>query len=44
MSDLRDSHRFGYKPAVDRAIGMAITTMGPKVLLAAVPLQITGDE
>ncbi|XP_064631172.1 RRP12-like protein isoform X2 [Lineus longissimus] len=44
LCDLRDSHRFAYKPEVDRAIGMAVTKMGPKAILSAVPLQITGDE
>ena len=44
MSDLRDSMNFPYRGEVDQAVGAAVATMGPKVVLDAVPLQITGDE
>ncbi|XP_074641768.1 RRP12-like protein isoform X2 [Tubulanus polymorphus] len=44
MADLRDSFQFAYKGELDHAIGMAIQTMGPRVVLGAIPLQINGDE
>ena len=44
LADLRDSHNFPYKGELDHAVGMAIKSMGPRVVLAAIPLQITGDK
>ena len=44
MCDLRSTHHFPYTQELDKTVGMAIKTMGPKVVLDAVPLQITGDE
>jgi len=43
LADLRDSHRFPYKSLLDKAVGMAVQSMGPKLVLDAIPLQITGD-
>ncbi|XP_077992398.1 RRP12-like protein [Glandiceps talaboti] len=44
MADLRSTHQFPFIYDLDKAIGMAIRSMGPKLVLDAVPLQITGDE
>ncbi|XP_038070845.1 RRP12-like protein [Patiria miniata] len=44
MCDLRSTHHFPYVQELDRAVGMAVRTMGPRFVLGAVPLQITGDE
>ncbi|XP_033632668.1 RRP12-like protein [Asterias rubens] len=44
MCDLRTTHHFSYTQELDRAVGMAVRTMEPSFVLAAVPLQITGDE
>ncbi|XP_022106693.1 RRP12-like protein [Acanthaster planci] len=44
MCDLRSTHHFPYIQELDRTVGMAVRTMGPRFVLGAVPLQITGDE
>ena len=44
LADLRDSHRFPHIAELDRAIGMAVRTMGPQRVLEAIPLQITGEK
>jgi len=38
LADLRDYHGFGHKDLLDKAFGMAVRVMGPKVVLTAVPL------
>ena len=44
LADLRDSHRFSYKSELEYALGAAIRAMGPRVVLEAVPLGVTGLE
>lgn len=44
IADLRDSVRFPYKGELDHAVGCAVKTMGPKAVLSAIPLQITGQS
>ncbi|GAB0192129.1 RRP12-like protein [Grus japonensis] len=44
LCDLRLSPHFPYTTEVDRAVGAAVSTMGPEVLLEAVPLEIDGKE
>eukprot|EP00057_Strongylocentrotus_purpuratus_P028949 XP_011683423.1 PREDICTED: RRP12-like protein isoform X1 [Strongylocentrotus purpuratus] len=44
MCDLRGSQHFAYTQELDKAIGAAILAMGPRLVLQAVPLHITGDE
>ena len=44
ISDLRDGVQFPYKGEVDSAMGAAVKAMGPKHVLIAVPLQITGQR
>nr|CAG4643695.1 EOG090X00E0 [Lepidurus arcticus] len=44
LADLRVSPRFAYEAEVDFAVGKAVRVMGPKIVLRAIPLQITGHE
>ncbi|NXT73283.1 RRP12 protein, partial [Zapornia atra] len=44
LCDLRLSPHFPYTTEVDQAVGAAVSTMGPEVLLDAVPLEIDGKE
>ncbi|NXX38727.1 RRP12 protein, partial [Tricholaema leucomelas] len=44
LCDLRLSPHFPYTAQVDQAVGAAVSTMGPEVLLEAVPLGIDGKE
>lgn len=44
MCDLRGSQHFPYKQELDKAMGAAILAIGPRLVLQAVPLQITGEE
>ncbi|NXG58608.1 RRP12 protein, partial [Hemiprocne comata] len=44
LCDLRLSPHFPYTAQVDQAVGAAVSTMGPEVLLEAVPLEIDGKE
>ncbi|NXP55860.1 RRP12 protein, partial [Heliornis fulica] len=44
LCDLRLSPHFPYTAEVDQAVGAAVSTMGPEVLLDAVPLEINGKE
>lgn len=44
MVDLRESVNFAFKADVDAVVSKAISAMGPRALLEAVPLKITGNE
>ncbi|NXD28791.1 RRP12 protein, partial [Spelaeornis formosus] len=44
LCDLRLSPHFPYTAEVDQAVGAAVSTMGPEVLLEALPLEINGKE
>lgn len=44
LGELQDSYQFTFVNEVDHAIGRAIQSMGPKAVLKAIPLQITGHE
>ena len=44
MGDLRDTPHFSFKTEMDRAIGSAVKSMGPRTVLNAIPLEITGDK
>ncbi|KAG8435420.1 hypothetical protein GDO86_013382 [Hymenochirus boettgeri] len=44
LADLRSSAHFSYTAELDRAIGAAVESMGPEVVLKAIPLQIDGTE
>ena len=44
LANLRESDQFDYKKEADYAIGRAIATFGPRLVLTCVPLHITGDE
>jgi ribosomal RNA-processing protein 12 len=44
LANLRESEQFDYKKEADFAIGRAIQTYGPKLVIDCIPLHITGDE
>ncbi|XP_069140254.1 RRP12-like protein [Argopecten irradians] len=44
IASLRDSPRFAYKAELDHAFGCAVKYMGPRQVLQAVPLNITGEN
>ncbi|XP_040848313.1 RRP12-like protein isoform X3 [Ochotona curzoniae] len=44
LCDLRLSPHFPHMAALDQAVGAAVTSMGPEVVLEAVPLEIDGSE
>jgi hypothetical protein len=44
LANLRESEQFDYKKEADLAIGRAIITYGPRLIMDCVKLEITGDE
>ncbi|XP_028586368.2 RRP12-like protein [Podarcis muralis] len=44
LADLRGSPHFPHTVLLDQTLGAAVTTMGPEVVLQAVPLDIDGTE
>lgn len=44
LADLRSTPHFPFSGEVDLAVGAAVDSMGPEVVLGAVPLNITGVE
>uniref|UniRef100_A0A3Q3GXS2 Ribosomal RNA processing 12 homolog n=1 Tax=Kryptolebias marmoratus TaxID=37003 RepID=A0A3Q3GXS2_KRYMA len=44
LADLRSTPQFPYSGELDLAVGAAVESMGPEVVLAAVPLNITGID
>jgi hypothetical protein len=44
LANLRESEQFEYKKEADYAIGRAIQTFGPKLVINCIPLHITGEE
>uniref|UniRef100_A0A5F5PUI1 Ribosomal RNA processing 12 homolog n=1 Tax=Equus caballus TaxID=9796 RepID=A0A5F5PUI1_HORSE len=44
LGDLRLSPHFPHTAALDQAVGAAVASMGPEVVLEAVPLEIDGSE
>ncbi|KAF6111211.1 ribosomal RNA processing 12-like protein [Phyllostomus discolor] len=44
LCDLRLSPHFPHTAALDKAVGAAVASMGPEVVLQAVPLEIDGSE
>jgi ribosomal RNA-processing protein 12 len=42
LAELRDSYRFSNVNELEFAVGRAIRSMGPEVVLNAIPLQVTG--
>ncbi|KAG8523483.1 RRP12-like protein [Galemys pyrenaicus] len=44
LCDLRLSPHFPHAAALDQAVGAAVASMGPEVVLQAVPLEIDGSE
>ncbi|XP_034255302.1 RRP12-like protein [Thrips palmi] len=44
LGELQDSYQFTCVHEVDHALGKAVQFMGPKAVLKAIPLQVTGAE
>lgn len=44
LADLRTTPHFPFSGELDLAVGGAVESMGPEVVLGAVPLNITGYE
>lgn len=44
LASLRDSHHFAYSNNLDYAIGKAVRSMGPDVVLSAIPLTIRESD
>lgn len=44
LADLRSTPYFAFSGELDLAVGGAVESMGPEVVLGAVPLNITGYE
>ncbi|XP_041066217.1 RRP12-like protein [Carcharodon carcharias] len=44
LSDLRETPHFPHTGELERAVGMAVESMGPEAVLQAIPLQIDGTE
>nr|XP_057914344.1 RRP12-like protein isoform X2 [Doryrhamphus excisus] len=44
LADLRETPRFPFSGELDLAVGGAVESMGPEVVLATVPLNITGYD
>ncbi|KAK6185603.1 hypothetical protein SNE40_007802 [Patella caerulea] len=44
LVDLRESSNFSYKADVDHIVGSAIKSMGPRLVLKNIPLNITGED
>lgn len=44
LADLRNSSHFPYTGELDQAVGAAVESMGPEVVLQAIPLEIDGNE
>lgn len=44
LANLRESEQFDFKKEADIAIGKAVQTYGPKLVIDSIDLKITGDE
>lgn len=44
LANLRESEQFDFKKEADVAIGKAVQTYGPKLVIDSIDLNITGDE
>jgi len=44
LAQLRGSHNFSLEGEVDNVVGKAVQSAGPKLVLSAIPLNITGKE
>ena len=44
LAQLRSSTNFSFEGELDIVIGKAVTVLGPKRVLEAIPLNITGEE
>ena len=44
LAQLRGSTNFGFEAELDNVIGKAVSVLGPRKILEAIPLNITGEE
>ncbi|KAF7995254.1 hypothetical protein HCN44_004726 [Aphidius gifuensis] len=44
LADLRDTHKFTYNAAVENAVGAAVRSLGPSIVLTQIPLQKSENE
>lgn len=44
LADMHDTHKFPYISELEKAVGTAVTHMGPKIVLEAIPLQLNGNS
>lgn len=40
LADLRDTFQFSYTNELDNAVGNAVRSMGPDIVLQAIPLEV----
>lgn len=40
LADLRDTHKFTYNSEIEYAVGAAVKSMGPEIVLNTIPLQV----
>lgn len=40
LAELRDSYKFSYNAEIEFAVGAAVKSLGPQVVLSAIPLQV----
>lgn len=44
LAELRDTFQFSYTNELDNAVGNAVRSMGPEIILQAIPLELTGSS
>lgn len=44
LAELRDTFQFSYTNELDNAVGNAVRSMGPDIILQAIPLELTGSS
>lgn len=40
LAELRDSYKFTYNAEIEFAVGAAVRSLGPHIVLSAIPLQV----
>ena len=40
LAELRDSYKFSYNAEIEFAVGAAVRSLGPQIVLSAIPLQV----
>ena len=44
LAELRDTFQFSYTNELDNAVGNAVRSMGPDIILRAVPLEVSNMD